>query len=146
MHTYFRILINWATDLIVSFSCEFISFTDVTSTLNTVWIILPRNQTLQKDSHEYINPLNNYLQSLQLGPFLESPGYKSTGNQRSGGPSSLFVLEGRGKNAWYINYFPCHLPVVQNLDFCLTGRTTKEPTKLNTDWLQAKYLTSGAIR
>ena len=97
MPTYLRILINWATDLIVSFSCEFISFTDVTSTLNTVWIILPRNQTLQKNSHEYINTLNNYLQSLQLGPFLESPGYKSTGNLRSGSPSFLLVSEGRGK-------------------------------------------------
>ena len=38
------------------------------------------------------------------------------------------------------------MPVVQNLNFCLTDRKAKEPFELRTDWFQATYLTSGAIR
>lgn len=37
------------------------------------------------------------------------------------------------------------LPIVQNLDFCLIFRKTKDPSGPCTDF-QATYLTSGAIR
>ena len=37
------------------------------------------------------------------------------------------------------------LPIVQNLDFCLIFRKTKDPSGPCTD-CQATYLTSGAIR
>ena len=39
-----------------------------------------------------------------------------------------------------------HLLVVENLDFCLIGRKTKDPLEPCIDWLQAKSLTSGAIK
>ena len=31
-------------------------------------------------------------------------------------------------------YFTHHLPIVQNLDFCLIGRKTKDPLQPCTDW------------
>ena len=39
-----------------------------------------------------------------------------------------------------------HLPLVQNLDFFLIGRKTKDPLEPCIDWLQATSLTSGAIK
>ena len=39
-----------------------------------------------------------------------------------------------------------HLPAVQNLDFCLIGRETKDPLEPCNNWLQATSLTSRAIK
>ena len=39
-----------------------------------------------------------------------------------------------------------NLPVVQNLDFCLIGRKTKDSLKPCTNWLQVTSLTSRAIK
>ena len=44
-------------------------------------------------------------------------------------------------------YFTHHLPLVQNLDFCLIGRKTKDPFLQSSAPIgQATYVTSGAIR
>ena len=45
-------------------------------------------------------------------------------------------------------YFTRHLPIVQKLDFCLIifSRKTEDPLEPCTDWLQATYQTSSAIR
>ena len=59
-------------------------------------------------------------------------------NLRPAGPSSLLFEVGGEKDAWYI-YSTDLMPVAQNLEFCLIGRNTKDPSKPRTDWIQATY-------
>lgn len=61
------------------------------------------------------------------------------------GPPSPFVWRREEKEARYI-YFMRRLPLVQNLDFCLIGRKTKDPSDPRIDWLQTTCLTPAAIR
>ena len=56
-------------------------------------------------------------------------------NLPSGGPSSLlFGRWSRAKGRLKF-YFTPHLPVVQNLDFCLIAGKTEDPLEPCTDWL-----------
>ena len=52
-----------------------------------------------------------------------------------------------GRRIYLQMYFTRRLPVVQNLDFCLIGRKTNDPSPEALQPIgQATYLTFGAIR
>ena len=78
------------------------------------------------------------------GPFPSKP-MSLKSNLRSGVLLPFLFGRREEKDARYI-YFMRYLPVVPNLDFCLIGRKTKDPSDPRTDWLQTTHLTPAAIR
>ena len=62
------------------------------------------------------------------GPLPSGP-MSVKSNLRSGVLLSFLFGRQEEKDTWYIYFMRC-LPVVQNLDFCLIGRKTKDPSDL----------------